>query len=323
MWTGDPRAYERYWTLLHDLAGEWLIVLGGSFYPNLDTAEAFAIVNHNGNHRSIRAFRRLGQDRLDLRVGPLHPTIVRGMREWRFELDDIGCGLTLDFAFVDATRQIFRGFPDRSNADVVGRRADVTVGFESFGDVSGWVAIDGERTTITANTWRGTRDRHWGVGRSVGGPRWQIPGSGDTSGHSGNNFVVFSDWALWGDRIFYQFGDPRPRYGRVRKVERRLRFDPDTKLFVEGEIDYTLEDGQVRTLHYQRMGNQIAFLRCGREGCLSRRLRGRQRCRDGHLRRHESRRAAPPGGPRRAPMRRDVGFRDGDRHLPANRAEGL
>ena len=46
MWTSDPRAYERYWMVCHDPAGEVLIATGGSFYPNLDRAEAYAIVNH-------------------------------------------------------------------------------------------------------------------------------------------------------------------------------------------------------------------------------------------------------------------------------------
>ena len=80
MWSSDPRAYERYWTVFHDDAGELIVATGGSFYPNLDLAEAYAIVNHRGDHRSVRAFRRLGADRMDLRVGPIHPTIVRGMR---------------------------------------------------------------------------------------------------------------------------------------------------------------------------------------------------------------------------------------------------
>ena len=43
MWSGDPRAYERYWMLCHDPSGETLVAAGGSFYPNLDKAEAYAI----------------------------------------------------------------------------------------------------------------------------------------------------------------------------------------------------------------------------------------------------------------------------------------
>ena len=44
----DPRFYERHWNVFHDEAGDLLIATGGSFYPNLDTAEAYAIVTAMG-----------------------------------------------------------------------------------------------------------------------------------------------------------------------------------------------------------------------------------------------------------------------------------
>ena len=61
MWSSDPRTYERYWVICHDNAGDLILVTGGSFYPSLDTAEAYAIVNYRGDHRSVRGFRRLGR----------------------------------------------------------------------------------------------------------------------------------------------------------------------------------------------------------------------------------------------------------------------
>src|ERR1700759_2750046 len=56
MWTGDPRAYERYWMVSHDAPGDIVIAPGGSFYPNLDRAEAYAIVNVRGRHTAVRSF---------------------------------------------------------------------------------------------------------------------------------------------------------------------------------------------------------------------------------------------------------------------------
>ena len=43
MWTSDIRAYDRYWVVFHDDAGELIVAMGGSVYPNLDLAEAYAI----------------------------------------------------------------------------------------------------------------------------------------------------------------------------------------------------------------------------------------------------------------------------------------
>lgn len=267
MWSSDHRVYERGWTVFHDATGDLLVATGLSFYPNLDTAEAYAIVNHCGDHRSVRAFRRLGGDRMDLRIGPLHPTIVEGLREWRFELDDNAWGITFDVTFRDTMRGMFRerkATPDRSFPP--GRQPDVTAGFESFGTVEGTVTVDGTTITLDPATCRGTRDRHWGVGRNVGGPALELPRPRTTVGHSGNSFVAFSDYAIWGDQIMYPFGDARPGMGRARVADRRLRFEPDTHIFVEGEVDYLLDDGDVKRVHYERVGAQTAYLRCAMYG---------------------------------------------------------
>ena len=50
MWTPDAQAYERMWFTCQDRVGELLMVIGLAFYPNLGTAEAFAIVNVRGQH---------------------------------------------------------------------------------------------------------------------------------------------------------------------------------------------------------------------------------------------------------------------------------
>ena len=50
MWTSDAQAYERVWFTCQDQVGDLLMVCGLGFYPNLGTAEAFAIVNVRGRH---------------------------------------------------------------------------------------------------------------------------------------------------------------------------------------------------------------------------------------------------------------------------------
>lgn len=266
MMSSDPRAYERYWMVCHDDSGEVLVATGCSFYPNLDRAEAYAIVNHRGIHRTVRAFRRLGADRMDLRLGPIAPQILEGMRRWRYRLEPNEWGIGFEIDFTDTTRQVFReptlpidrGFP-------TGRRPDVTTGFESFGDVSGWVEVEGTRIPLHAGQARGTRDRHWGIGRGVGGPELSLGGRMHV-GVSGNSFVAFKDFTIWGDKVFYPFGDDRPGAGRVTGVKRRFRFEEDTRIFLAGEADYSLDSGEVKRLAYERLGNQTAYLRCGMYG---------------------------------------------------------
>ena len=222
MWSGDPRAYERYWMVCHDPTGAVLVAVGGSFYPNLDRAEAYAIVNVDGLHTTVRGFRALGADRADLRIGPIVPRIIRGMRWWRFELEPNDWGISFCLDFRDTTRQTFREPLSNSAAGHPrGRRSDVTTGFESFGEVEGWVNTHGRRIELPPGS-PGTRDRHWGVGRGVGGPALSLGGRLHI-GTSGNAFVAFPSWTLWGDRVFYRYGDERPGSGKVAKPNRRLR----------------------------------------------------------------------------------------------------
>ncbi len=47
--TSDPRAYERYWFTTADAAQDVLLVVGFGFYPNLGTADAFAILGARGH----------------------------------------------------------------------------------------------------------------------------------------------------------------------------------------------------------------------------------------------------------------------------------
>lgn len=201
--SSDPRFFECYWCVLHDDTGELMLALGGSFYPNLDRCEAYAIVTHRGEQRSVRAFRKLGADRTTLHVGPMKHEIVRGMREWRFCVDENEWGLSLGLKWTDTRRQIYHAaWSPFEGAEPACRQSDVTAGFEGFGVAEGWVG----------------------------------------------------------------FGDPRPRMGKVKHVERRLRFEDETRIFKEGEIDFTLDDGAVKRVSFRRLGFQTTYMRCGMYG---------------------------------------------------------
>lgn len=261
----DPRQFERYWFVIHDQVGELLLALGGSFYPNLDLAESYAIVTHRGVQRSVRAFRPLGADRVDLRNGPLAPRIVRGLREWRLVLEPNEWGIAFDLRWLDTRRQVYHAAWAPIDRTTRARQSEVTAGFEGFGDASGWVEVDGRRLDCPPGSLRGTRDRHWGVGRGVGGPNLQF-GRKHKAGWIGGNWINFSDFAIWGNKVLYGYGDARPGMGAVVHVERRLRFEEDTHIFTEGVIDYLLDDDSQKRVEFRRLGNQTAYMRCGLYG---------------------------------------------------------
>ncbi|WP_016884913.1 MULTISPECIES: hypothetical protein [unclassified Rhodococcus (in: high G+C Gram-positive bacteria)] len=265
-WSSDPRFYERYWNVFHDEVGDLLIAAGGTFYPNLDLAEAYAIVNYRGIHRSVRAFRPLGADRMDLEVGPIRPSIVEGLRRWRHVLAPNDWDISYDLDWIDRRRQVYSAaYGSLKSATPAGSQKHVTAGFEGFGDVTGWVQIGDVRVEWPKGAARGTRDRHWGIGRGVGGPGMH-PGRTVKAGWKGGNWIWFDDFAIWGRTVLYDFGDPRPGAGRVVNVERRLRFEEDTKIFTEGVIDYTFDTGEQRRVHFERLGFQTAYMKCGLYG---------------------------------------------------------
>jgi hypothetical protein len=213
----------------------------------------------------VRSFRRIGTNRGDIHVGPIQPTILTGMREWRHELAENAAGVVYDLHWRDTHRQVYRAaYGSLESGRPAGGQRHVTAGFESFGEVEGWIDIEGTR--IALRNGRGTRDRHWGIGRGVGGPRYQSDGKAPKAGWIGGVWFAFSTFAIWGPIVLYPFGDSRPRHGKVRKVERRLRFEQDTRIFCEGEIDFTLDNGEIKRVRFEKIGQQSAYLTCGLYG---------------------------------------------------------
>lgn len=255
----DRRFFDRFWNVWHDDTGDLLLAVGQTFYPNLGRAEAYAIVNYRGDHRAVRGFRPLSRDRGDLTVGPVHPTVVAGLRHWRHSLDDGPWGFSYDLTFTDTHRQVYTAAWGPEMAE--GER-HVTAGFEGFGTVEGWIRVDGTTVAWGPGQAHGTRDRHWGIGRGVGGPTMN-GGRPVRAGWKGGMWIDLGDVGVWGKRVLYPLDDPRQGCGRVVDVRRRLRFEPDTRIFTEGVIDLTLDDGRTRRLTMERLGVQTAYMRCG------------------------------------------------------------
>ena len=280
MWAPDAQAYERVWFTSQDKAGELLLVIGLAFYPNLGTAEAFAIVNLRGRHTTVRAHRSLPTDRMDMTLGPFRFDMEEPFRRWRLRLDaasglspDISDAapvrltgdpdapaVSYDIAWLDTKRPVFRQL---GAGVIVGARAlSPVAGYDGFGRQEGWVQIGDERFTISPATHLGTRDHHWGTRDGVGGPGHYM---GMQHPHSGE-WVEFEDFGVWGDHVLYNIGDPRRKSATLARRVHRMHFEPDTHLLQSGEVDLVFADGSVKTMSFERLGHQIAFLRCGMYG---------------------------------------------------------
>jgi hypothetical protein len=266
MWTPDAQAYERVWFTCQDKVGDLLVVIGLAFYPNLGTAEAFAIVNVRGRHTTVRAHRRMGTDRMDMTLGPFAFEVVEPFRRWRLRLDRdavadaTGQDMGYDLTWLDTKRPVFRQLG--AGVIVGGRAMSPIAGYDGFGRQEGTVAVGSEHFDLSADRYLGTRDHHWGTRDGVGGPGRYM---GMQHPHSGE-WVEFTDFGIWGDHVLYNLGDARKRSGTLAKRVHRMRFEPDTHLLHSGEVDLHFSDGSVKTMTFERLGHQIAFLRCGMYG---------------------------------------------------------
>jgi hypothetical protein len=255
----DPRLFERHWNVWHDDVGDLIIATGGTWYPNLGRVETYAMVNYRGDHRSVRALRPAGTTGGDLSAGPITPTIVKGLQKWRHTVEPGEWDFSFDLSWTDTHRQVYAA---AWGAEVEVGERQVTAGFEGFGTVAGKIHIGDSTIDWTSGQAHGSRDRHWGIGRGVGGARLN-GGRTHRAGWKGGMWIDLGDVAVWGKRLLYPFEYARQGAGVVRQVDRRLRFEPDTQIFVEGIIDLTLDDGSERRLHLQRIGDQTAYMRCG------------------------------------------------------------
>ena len=268
MWTPDAQAYERVWFTCQDRTGELLVVIGLAFYPNLGTAEAFAIANVRGMHTTVRAHQKLRNDRMDMTLGPFSFEVEEAFRRWRLTLDPhhtpgataTGHGIAYDITWLDTKRPVFSQLG--AGMIVGGRALTPVAGYDGFGRQEGWVEVHGRRFALSQDTHLGTRDHHWGTRDGVGGPARYM---GMQHPHSGE-WVEFEDFGIWGDHVLYNIGDARKRSGTLAKRVHRMRFEPDTHLLKSGEVDLHFADGSVKTMTFERLGNQIAFLRCGMYG---------------------------------------------------------
>ena len=255
----DPRFYERHWNVWHDDVGDLIVATGGSWYPNLGRVESYAIVNFRGEHRSVRGMRPARETGEDLAVGPIRPTVIEGLRCWRHTVQPGPWDFSLDLTWTDTHRQVYGA--SWGPAVEAGER-QVTAGFEGFGQVRGWIQIGRTRVEWPGGRAHGTRDRHWGVGRGVGGPQLN-DSRRQRAGWKGGIWIDLGDVGLWGKRLLYPIGDTRSGTGTVQRIDRRLRFEPDTEIFAAGLIDLVLDDGSQRQLQLTRLGNQTAYMKCG------------------------------------------------------------
>jgi hypothetical protein len=161
--TSDRNFYDRYYFNMHPSNDRLFAIFGFGQYPNLGVTDAFIAVRHEQTQHIVRASAEL-DDRMHTQVGPIRVEIIEPLKKLRVVVEPSEHSVEMDVTWEGAMpaheepRQYLRK---------KGKVVFDTQRFCQTGNWSGSIAIAGETYEVTPDTWRGVRDRSWGV-RPVG-----------------------------------------------------------------------------------------------------------------------------------------------------------
>lgn len=161
----DRNFYDRYFYNGYSLGEDntfFAIAMGQ--YPALNVTDAAFCLIKDGKQHSVFASRELGHERMDTAVAPITIDVVEPHVEHRIRLGENEAGLEADLTFRARTVPVEEPhFLYRLGARTILDYTRLT----QFAEWNGWISIGGERIEVTPETFRGTRDRSWGI-RPVG-----------------------------------------------------------------------------------------------------------------------------------------------------------
>ncbi len=161
--TSDRNFYDRYYFNIHSSSDELFMIMGMGQYPALAVQDAFCVVRCGNKHHVVRASRQLG-DRIDTSVGPFKIEVVEALKKVHFVLEDNEHNVKFDLTWEGAIPAFLE---PRQYIRRHGRVIFDSMRFAQTGCWTGSLTLGDKTYDVTPDTWKGTRDRSWGI-RPVG-----------------------------------------------------------------------------------------------------------------------------------------------------------
>lgn len=159
----DRNFYDRYFFNGYSEDGAIFFAVALGVYPHLNIIDGAFSVLKDGKQKSVFVSRPLQHERMNTQVGPLRVEVLEPLKSIRLSLD-LNEGLGFDGTFTGRSSPIEEPrFCYRQGSRML---IDCTRMTQN-GRWAGKLNVDGIETDIESNTWRGTRDRSWGV-RPIG-----------------------------------------------------------------------------------------------------------------------------------------------------------
>ena len=272
--TSDPAWTEKVCAMAMARDGSLQLGFGLGRYPNRNVLDAYAATSRGPEQTTVRGSRNLAASPETTSVGPIHYEVVEPLQRVRFRLEPNEVQpISFDIEFeavvpprLEERTHLRDGF--RVSADLVR--------YHQTGVASGWVEVDGERTTVDPETWVCTRDHSWGVRYDVGPPPTD---RGDTTAFpAGVGFMMIwlpalmerpdgSRYALHLHFTLVQMPGfeqktvtagvehPDGRVDPIVDLLPDLRFDPENRRLLGGTVTGVMDDGSTRPIRIEVLGD--------------------------------------------------------------------
>ncbi|CAM4528513.1 hypothetical protein NONI108955_44655 [Nocardia ninae] len=248
-------------------------------YKNRNVLDGYAGISRGVEQVTVRGSRTLAPTPEELSVGPIEYEIVEPLRKIRFRLAENDCQpVAFDWLFEAA---LPAQLEDRTHLRRGYRVMSDLVRYHQIGTASGWVSIDGQRSTFA--DWVSTRDHSWGVRYDVGVPlgdveSMELPPEVSFRMIWAPILMTRADGSRYGLHLHYQIvqmdgffsktvmGGVEHADGRFEKwkdLVPELSYDPDNRRLRGGLIRAITEDGTERVLTLETLSDTGFHLGAG------------------------------------------------------------
>ncbi|MET9490397.1 hypothetical protein [Nocardia sp. NPDC006630] len=247
-------------------------------YKNRNVLDAYAGISQGVEQITVRGSRTLAPEPELTSIGPIHYEIIEPLRKIRFRLDENDCQpIAFDWLFEAA---LPAQLEDRTHMRRGYRVMSDLVRYHQIGTASGWVSVDGVRTSF--DDWISTRDHSWGVRYDVGAPLTDVE-SMDLPPEVSFRMIwapilmTRPDGSRYGLHLHYQIIQMDGYFSKTvmggvehgtwfekwKDLVPDLTFDPVNRRLRGGEILATTEDGKERVLTLEAVSDTGFHLGAG------------------------------------------------------------
>jgi hypothetical protein len=227
---------ERWYFNIQRRSGELLGIVGGGIFPNTGISESYLCLLDDESQHNYRATQQLAKDPLTSDL--LQFAVSNPMLEWsiRSANDDLDTRVSLDFS-ASGEPFLFDAFwagPDRETSEF-----DQYEHFVQPGTLDGSIIVAG--TEVSSESHLSFRDRTWGVrSRRPKMHNWIVIHLPDS------RYLTLVHQELADERVLFSTAglyDGAGRFERLEVERHELRFDPVTRVPLEGEFVLRGADG--------------------------------------------------------------------------------